>query len=182
MYLFQRNAFCSKASKRCTLIQSCASLIPMAISDSPYASWPRSNGAAFALAQQNGTLSGTEDGPAELPKQLDRAYQLLLAGKMEVEIQQTLSREFGIGARPRLAYAKALALVIEEQRRRAENLPELLMATRWAAISAALACRQFSAVAAMLRDAEATIPGGTLPEALAELRVEVMERRQRELG
>jgi hypothetical protein len=111
-----------------------------------------------------------------LPKQLDRAYQLLLSGKTEIEVQQTLSREFGRSARPRQMYAKALALIVEEQRQRRDHLPELVMATRWHAISRALECRQFSAAAAMLRDADATIPGQALPEALAELRVEVLDR------
>lgn len=95
------------------------------------------------------------DPPVRLPDQVETARDLICSGAGEVEVRQKIAEIYGKKAQPRKAYERAFNLVIEEQRQRADYLPELVMAVRWKAIQGAMAGGSWAAVGAMLRDAGA---------------------------
>jgi hypothetical protein len=118
-----------------------------------------------------------EGGPARA-MHMETAYQLLRDGWTEIEICIELRRQYQLtAAGARRAYSSALKLLVEEQRRQAQDAPALISAMRWKAIRAAVNSGQVAAAASLLRDAGAVageVAAAGLPDALTELKVEVM--------
>jgi hypothetical protein len=105
--------------------------------------------------------------PARLPDQVDVARDLLVSGAAEIEVRLEIQRQFGTRAKPKAAYERALALIVQEQRDRQAILPELVMSMRLKAIQGALRCGNFGAAASLLRDM-GVVAGEGAPERIAD--------------
>ena len=113
---------------------------------------PRSDSAAFALMCA-GLWDDRPEPVAELPPQVDVALALLRKGYSEIEVRLELQQQYGTSARPNQAFSKALALLVEEERRMQPVLHERVQAIRFHAIQQAMRDRAWGAVAKLLSDA-----------------------------
>jgi len=91
--------------------------------------------------------------PAQLPPQIDTAVDLLRRGYSEIQVRLELQQQYGTSARPNQAFSKALALLVEEERRMQPVLHERVQAIRFHAIQQAMRDRAWGAVAKLLSDA-----------------------------
>ena len=133
---------------------------------------PRSDSAAFALMCQAGWDGNATEPLAQLPPQVDTALELIRSGLSEIEVRLELQKVYGTAARPNQAFQKALAMLVEEEKRGLDVLPERVQAIRFRAIQGAMRDRSWGAVATLLRDALPQAPVAR-SEAGAELLIRV---------
>ena len=82
---------------------------------------------------------------------------------MRLELQNAFKEK----ARPKAAFNRALALLVQEQQKRHSCLPELVQAMRLRAIQGAIRDRSWGAAASMLRDM-GVVAGENAPERIQE--------------
>jgi len=116
-------------------------------SDSPaYLLWWQRHSAGEAQPAQPGV---------ELSIQVATAYECLKRGLSEIETRMAIQREYGHSSQPKLAFTKALKMLVAEQHDLRKVLPEVVMALRMRAIQGALARHEYGAAARLLADAGA---------------------------
>ena len=127
---------------------------------------------AVQFLMQQGMWEDTPEPLAQLPPQVDTALELIRSGLSEIEVRLELQKVYGTAARPNQAFQKALAMLVEEEKRGLDVLPERVQAIRFRAIQGALRDRSWGAVATLLRDALPQAPVA-LSDAGAELLIRV---------
>jgi hypothetical protein len=149
----------------------------------PDGSWPET--AAEAILRQSGQFRADwgaawkpdYEPPSQLPPQVDSALDFLRAGLSEIEIRLELQKMYGTSARPNQAFTKALALLVEEEKRGLDVLPERVQAIRFRAIQGAMRDRSWGAVATLLRDALPQAPV-QLGDSAAELMITIEQEAE----
>ena len=119
--------------------------------------WLMFNGDKGARNRRKNAKREKEEQEGSETMQVARVYDLLRNGYTEIEIAVILQREFGERARPNEVYAAGLELVVSEQRRMKETLPEVVTAMRMNVLKTAINTAQVSTAAALLRDLESNI-------------------------